>query len=238
MFDLDFSLYPYVLLFSLILNIIFVLLLARKYKLKIEEAVVGLLYENIGFLFGCKIHASLLNSTFLTFDNFYNVGFSSLGGLFLAMINLVIFSIQFKIDLKKVLYVFIPVTPLLYSIGKIACFIEGCCYGIPYSGVFAITYLYNNEAPNTSVFPIQLVESIVFLLIFIWMYSKSIKRKQDLRSLGYGFILMGLAKYMLDFLRSSHINIVISKNQYLCFIFFIIGIICMYKDKDVNKNDK
>ena len=30
--------------------------------------------------------------------------------------------------------------PLIYGLAKIACFIVGCCHGIPYDGLFSVTY--------------------------------------------------------------------------------------------------
>ena len=30
--------------------------------------------------------------------------------------------------------------PLIYSISKLACFFAGCCFGLPYDGLFSVTY--------------------------------------------------------------------------------------------------
>ena len=59
--------------------------------------------------------------------------------------------------------------PLLYAVGKIGCFIAGCCYGIEYYGIGNVVYNYvpKSEIIGLHLFPIQIVESIVFFLIFI-----------------------------------------------------------------------
>jgi len=48
--------------------------------------------------------------------------------------------------------------------------------------------------------------------------------------LGTSFVLCGLAKFCLDFLRMSHVNIILSLNQIISIIFIIVGIILIIKD--------
>ena len=73
----------------------------------------------------------------------------------------------------------------MYAIGKIGCFLVGCCYGIKYSGIFSVVYNYSLHAPvGVSLFPIQLVESIVFLLIFIYMLNKKLQNKFNTQTIG------------------------------------------------------
>ena len=61
----------------------------------------------------------------------------------------------------------------MYAVGKIGCFFAGCCYGIEYNGFLNVTYNYSAIAPKgISLFPIQLLESIVFLIIFLYTFIK------------------------------------------------------------------
>ena len=120
----------------------------------------------------------------------------------------------------------------MYAIGKIGCFLAGCCYGIPYAGPGHVIYNYSLVAPaGTCLFPIQIVETITFLFIFIYMIHKIITNKFSLHTLGISFILCGLAKFVLDFFRTSHINILISSNQIISIAFIVLGILIALKNR-------
>ena len=112
--------------------------------------------------------------------------------------------------------------PLIYSIGKIGCFLTGCCYGIEYNGIFSVTY--TNEL-NIPLFPIQALESIVFMIIFLIL--NTIKKNKQIISIT--LIICASSKFILDFLRYDHMKTMITKNQIISIIVIIIGIILIIK---------
>lgn len=61
------------------------------------------------------------------------------------------------------LSIFIYAAPLMYSIGKIGCFLSGCCEGFVYNGIGSVSYNYVPNPTGLSYFPIQIIESITFL---------------------------------------------------------------------------
>ena len=153
-----------------------------------------------------------------------SLGLTSYGAIFGAFLFIALFCWQFKKSIKETLFIFTPSIPLMYSIGKLGCFLTGCCYGIKYNGPFKVMYKYSHEAPNNIyLFPVQLLESIVFLIIFIYLIIQCKKNHFNLSTLGISFITCGSAKYLLDFLRMSHTNF-ISFNQIISALFIIIGI--------------
>ena len=89
--------------------------------------------------------------------------------------------------------------PLVYGLTKIACFIAGCCGGIPYEGIFKVKYV---DALNIWQFPIQITESIIFLLIFIVCHF--FKKNNNINYIA--MTLVYIFKFLLDFLRYDHIN--------------------------------
>lgn len=155
-----------------------------------------------------------------------DIGFNSFAALLGILLISYIYSKIMKIDSRRIIYSYINVVPLIYSIGKIGCFIVGCCYGIKYSGPFAIVYHNSLEAPNnTKLFPIQIVESIVFLLLFILInYKKSDNSKKSYLTL----INCGVWKFTLDFFRYYNKSALITFNQILSIISIIAGI-CIKK---------
>ena len=225
MINTDFPLYSLFIIIALLSNIIIILLTSKYSKI---ETICLLLYENTGILLGAKLLTYILNySNYDEFD-FFELGLSSYGAVIGALLFLLLFSLQFKKLFKDLLSLFIVPIPLMYAIGKIGCFLVGCCYGIKYSGIFSVVYNYSLHAPvGVSLFPIQLVESIVFLLIFIYMLNKKLQNKFNTQTIGISFILCGLAKFILDFFRMSHQNVILSINQYISLIFIVVGFIIL-----------
>lgn len=225
MINTDFPLYSLFIIIALLSNIIIILLTSKYSKI---ETICLLLYENTGILLGAKLLTYILNySNYDEFD-FFELGLSSYGAVIGALLFLLLFSLQFKKSFKDLLSLFIVPIPLMYAIGKIGCFLVGCCYGIKYSGIFSVVYNYSLHAPvGVSLFPIQIVESIVFLLIFIYMLNKKLQNKFNTQTIGISFIFCGLAKFILDFFRMSHQNVILSINQYISLFFIVVGFIVL-----------
>ena len=226
MFNTNFSLYVIMLILSLISNVIVVLCIYKKYNLTTDETIGALVYENIGIIFGAKVLTYLENTNLYKNFDFLNIGFTSYGALLGAFICLFIF----KKKAKDIYYTFLPSIPLMYAIGKIGCFLVGCCYGMKYSGPGSIIYNYSSIAPkNTSLFPVQILETLIFTLIFIYTIKKTIKNRFNNKELGIFIILCGISKFLLDFLRMKTTSNIFSTNQLLSLVFIFIGIFIFIK---------
>lgn len=227
MINTEIPVYSIMIFLSLVANIFVVAYTSKKYKFSKIEIICLLLYENTGIIFGAKLLTFLQNYKDLNENfNFLSLGLSSYGAVIGALLFLMLFSFQFKKSLKEMLYVFMPSIPLMYGIGKIGCFLIGCCYGINYDGWGSVLYNYSPVAPkHIHLFPVQIVEAILFIGIFIYLILKHKKNQFDLRVLGIGFILCGFSKFGLDYFRMSHIGKILSLNQIISLVFIVIGII-------------
>jgi len=219
-------------LLALLANVIVVMLLYKKFEFSKDQIIGALVYENIGIIVGAKLLTFIQDYQLYGKFDFYSLGLSSYGGIIGAIICLIIFSFQFKKPIKDMLFTFMPSVPLMYAIGKIGCFLIGCCYGIEYTGWGNVVYNYSPIAhQHTHSFPVQLVEAIFFISIFVYMINRIIKNKFNWKTLGISFILCGLAKFTLDYLRISHVGIVLSLNQIISILFIIVGVILIIKNK-------
>lgn len=229
MFSVNIPFYSLAIISALISNIIVVSCLYKKYNYSKNEIIGLLLYENVGIIGGAKILSYFLSYNRLNGEfNFINLGLTSYGAIFGSLLFILLFCFQFKKSIKDTLFIFTPAIPLMYSIGKIGCFLAGCCYGIKYNGLFKVMYRYSKEAPNNVyLFPVQLFESIVFLVIFIYLIIEHKKDKFDIKTLGIALIFCGLAKFILDFFRMSHTEF-FSFNQVVSILFVILGV-CLFK---------
>ena len=159
-------------------------------------------------------------------NDILSAGLSAYGGLIGVVIGSIIFERILPTDGKIIEYTILSL-PLVYGLTKIACFIVGCCGGIPYDGIFRIKYV---DVLNIWQFPIQIAETIIFLLIFIVCHF--LKKNNNINYIV--MILVSTFKFLLDFLRYDHINTLITKNQMFSIILLFITIITYI----VNKNKK
>lgn len=239
MFNINIPFYSIAIILSLFSNVIIVLLFSQKYKtFNNNEIVCLLLYENIGIIFGAKFLSFLLSyEKFNGQFKFLNVGLSSYGAIIGATLFLFIFSIQFKKNFKDIIFMFLPSMPLMYSIGKIGCFLAGCCYGIKYNGLGKIMYYYSNEAPNNIyLFPVQLIESLIFFVIFLYLIRKQYTNKLTNKSFGICLIMCGISKFIMDFFRMNYSNTILSVNKIISIFVIIVGIIIVIKNQANKKH--
>lgn len=151
-----------------------------------------------------------------------SMGLSSLGGLagvYAAVLTMGLIS-PHKGDLRVMTETATVVLPLMYSVSKVGCFLAGCCHGIPYTGVFSVEY-YGFNASEGALFPVQLTETAVFLVIFA--VGAVLYLKQKRLAVPVIFLVSAGAKCALDFVRASHIGILLSTTQILCLVMVLIG---------------
>lgn len=105
----------------------------------------------------------------------------------------------FKLDWKRVMDFCAPAFPLLQCVAHIACNFAGCCCGYPMEGGVW------NPMWNQYLFPIQLIESLVSLLIFIACLIYAKKQKYEVTGKVYPFFLVtfGTTRFFLEFLRCN-----------------------------------
>ena len=234
MFDTEFPIYGFFIIIAVLIGLIEFGKKLYKQNFEKEQIFILIIYILLGIIIGAKYftyfsYLSYYKNNF----SFLKIGLSSYGAIIGMLIMLFIFAFQFKKKISNLLYALLPSIPLMYSIGKIGCFLVGCCYGIKYDGLFSVVYYYSYSAPKgIKLFPIQLIESIVFILIYIYFFFKTKNKVANDKDIGILFIMCGLSKFLLDYLRASHINIIISINQIFSLLFIIIGLVLLYYKKN------
>ena len=211
-------------------NINFIYFQCKKEKFKNLEIILLIFYEIFGIIIGNKLLIYIINFYKHETISFSKTGFSSYGAIIGILLMLLIYKNQFKKDIWKVLRISLIPVPIMYAIGKIGCAFAGCCYGIEYSGIWHVTYYHSLDAPNqVSLFPIQIIETIFFTIIFgffFYSYKTSDKNRCSLL-----FIVCGITKFILDFFRANR-NQLISINQWISIVFIILGITILLFNKE------
>ena len=235
MIETDLNLYGLMLTLAYTSNIIFISIFSFKKKYSVFEIWLLIIFEGIGIILGGKLFTYLTNFSSNKIFDFFNLSLSSLGSVIGLLIMIFLFKFLLKKETKEVLNICLPSIPLMYSIGKMGCFLVGCCFGIEYQGIGNIVYNYSQIAPiGINLFPIQLIESISFFIIFIYIFTRSIKNEYNYKQMGIIILVCATTKFILDFFRMSHVGKILSINQILCLIFVFIGIGILYINKKKN----
>lgn len=88
-------------------------------------------------------------------------GLSWFGGLILGVVASYIYLSRKKLDIYRILDLVIPYVVLGQAIGRIGCFLNGCCFGkISDSGIYFPVH-------NAILVPIQIYSSLLLVLIFV-----------------------------------------------------------------------
>jgi len=104
----------------------------------------------------------------LDFFKLWNGGLVFYGGLIGAVVAVVICAKKFGLDFWRFADVAAPGVALGHAVGRLGCFFAGCCYGIPTSAPWAVTFTNVKSMAPTGVplHPTQLYDSLNEIIIF------------------------------------------------------------------------
>jgi phosphatidylglycerol:prolipoprotein diacylglycerol transferase len=134
-----------------------------------------------------------------------------------------------------------PPLVLAQAIGRMGCFMAGCCYGKPTEFPWAVTF----KNPNTlapmgvPLHPTQLYHSIANLIIFCILFFFIRKRKQFNGQILCLYLCMySIARFFLEFFRGDikiHVIGPLNLTQGFSLIIFLTGIALYWWLKTPNK---
>lgn len=221
----NFPFYGIIIVLSILIGMIFIYYNIKKSGYKNKQILLYfIMYITFAFIFG-KLYTIFAYGE----GNIITAGLSAYGGLIGVIIAAIIFEKILPTKNRTIKYTILSL-PLVYGLTKLACSIVGCCGGIPYNGIFKVKYLSHEGIWQ---FPIQITETILFLLLFIICY-----KLKDNKYINYIVLIsVSILKFLLDFLRYEHIKILITRNQIFSIILLIVTIIVFiyYKKKNVLK---
>jgi phosphatidylglycerol:prolipoprotein diacylglycerol transferase len=148
-------------------------------------------------------------------------GFVFLGGFIGALATGVYMLRKMKLPPLKTADFFMPAVPLGHAIGKIGCFMAGCCYGKEaHSHFLAVKFtdpqsLVPQHLHGVGLYPVQLIEALASFLLFLTLYALSARRhKAGMITAAY-MIGFGLLRFAAEFFRGEEeIHILgITQNQ-------------------------
>ena len=169
------------------------------------------------------------------------------GGLVGALLGALRYVLHFKAPVSAMLDLGFAGVPLFHALGRIGCFMAGCCYGTEYHGAFAVTFPESNignAPPGEELLPVQLIEAALNLVL--WAVLFVLYRRTTRRWLVSGLYLTcyGVMRFILEFFRGDIIRgsiFSLSTSQFISIFIVAAGVLLLidpkWLDRFGGKND-
>jgi len=162
--------YSFFILLGLVMGIIVYYLEAKKHKQLSENTFYIFLGALIGGAIGAKLLMMMIYWNQLTWDIILT-GKSIVGGLIGGTIGVLITKKILRISDQRKGNIFAPAIAIGLAIGRVGCFLRGCCYGTQTSLPWAV-----NFGDGILRHPTQLYESLfMFGMFFFLLWNKKNK---------------------------------------------------------------
>lgn len=217
-----------------LMGVVFAVLMGRRLAPEVavskEDVLYGTVYILIGILIGAKlvylitklpslfsvmpaVRASFGKNgqaTLIYLLNYLFGGYVYYGGLIGAVIGVYLYCRQYNVKFVSFMDIFAPLIPFVHGMGRIGCFLAGCCYGIEYHGFGSVQFPENKLIPaldDVPRVPVQLLEAglnFIFFGIMIYLFRK--KEIRGGRLLGIYLLYYSVARFVLELLRGDKIR--------------------------------
>ena len=163
------------------------------------------------------------------------------GGLIGASLSLILFARYKQEKVLDIIDFAITSIPLGHALGRIGCFINGCCYGSIHHGPLAVTYpkgsltwehqselglLKETATHCIPVHPVQLYEATLGLITFGILHIVYRRHKQRGTVLATYLLIYSVIRFSLEFLRGDprvRYETQFSVAQYVSIALFLMG---------------
>ncbi len=194
-FGHEIALYGILCLFGILMALLVCILRAKKNQLPREDIVYMGILSAVGIVVGGKIiyllidipviieYRSFIFGSIEQFIAYMRGGFVFYGGMFGAVTAIYLYCRVYKISFQNAMNCMVPSFPIAHAIGRIGCFMAGCCYGR--DGI-----------------PVQLYESIGNLLIFLVLLL--VEKLWNKNQIPYMYLsLYAIMRFVLEFFRAD-----------------------------------
>ena len=192
---------------SAIIAFIYSFVSLRKLKIKIREIVLFILIGAFVQYFGGVLIPLLYRWLYLHQAPWGSAMETSPGRFFhsvvLSMIAyLVLYCRVFKWPTKKVLDISVVAILIGSSIGRIGCFLQGCCGGKACDLPWAVRFQMH---PEERVHPTQIYMFLLETMLWIFLWSFNEKKKYDGQTFWTGVCLYSIYRIGIEFVRTNPI---------------------------------
>lgn len=164
----------------------------------------------------------LLNHTFG--DWFTQGNGNYYGNLTAWLIVMTLFPVVFKVSPLKTMDLLSPGLPICLFFAKLACFFYGCCSGFELYG-----YWYFNRNTIKFEFPVQLVEALVALALFVFLRWYQKRNRICGSVFPVYLILYSASRFVTEFFRADLPNVLgpLDAYQIMSIVYIFLGAVLL-----------
>ena len=159
-------------------------------------------------------------------------GFVFYGSLIFAIPTIVLWLRKNKIAARPFLDVLSFAGPVVHSFGRVGCFLAGCCHGKVCSSWLGVTF-FNPDSlaaiKNVPLYPTQLFDILVNLIILITVYLVQKKQKFDGQLFLIYLMMYGIGRSIVELFRGDEargflFGGALSHSQFIAIIIIVISL--------------
>ncbi|MDO4492284.1 MAG: prolipoprotein diacylglyceryl transferase [Clostridia bacterium] len=122
------------------------------------------------------------------------------------------------------------------ALGRIGCFLAGCCYGAPTTSAIGVIYpdIAETAAPSgIPLLPTQLMESVFLIFLSAFLTGMFRKQRKQGTTTAWYFILYGIWRFIIEFFRSDERGAILglSTSQFIGIFVIVAGIAILIVSK-------
>ena len=195
----------------------------------------GIEREDVFALFGCLIFFGLvggrlfyvianprqfLSDPLMIFAFSYG-GFGNYGAAIFSSVSGLIYARHFRLSILKIFDMAFPGIMLCYSIAKLGCLLNGCCFGVGCSLPFGVLFAGVAGARH----PTQIYSSLLAFLIFTVLVFVSSRKRWDGQVFLLGGSLFVIHRFALGFLIDEpRVFLGLSSSQLISGLFLAVAV--------------
>ena len=215
-FGLTIPMYGPLILIGCVLGVLVAVYLPARRELAKQDIFYCACYAMIGVVVGAKLLYLAISlpgfiearaQTGWTLEDIkilFTHGFVFYGGLIGGIGGVFIYSRQFRVPFWALADSLIPSVPLIHAIGRVGCFLAGCCYGAQAKPPLGVYFRADSVAPaGVALFPVQLLEAALNLILFAAVFIYSRKPRADRQVTGLYVACYGVIRFVLEFFRGD-----------------------------------
>lgn len=132
-------------------------------------------------------------------------GYVVFGGLIGGVLSAYVYCRKKRVDFWQMFDLVAPLVALAQCIGRIGCFLAGCCYGRPTESPLGVVFHESLYAPTgIRLFPIQIVSSGLNLLNFLFLFFLWKTQKLKKGCVGAIYIIAySVGRFLLEYFRGD-----------------------------------
>ncbi len=145
----------------------------------------------------------------------------AIGGILMGILYVKLYGL----NLLKYMELILPVLPFGHALGRIGCFLSGCCYGKLVDAQHGFHFASLNEGEYA--LPVQLYEACFLFLLSACLITCTflLKKKKPYLMSGLYFFCYGIWRFIIEFFRGDEIRGVylLSTSQWISIVIIAIG---------------